>query len=78
VALTAFSQIAEIFRAHDSGMLRLLANLLKDESAATAIEYALIGALVAVAIIIGATALGTALNSMYVAVDSKVEAAVNP
>jgi pilus assembly protein Flp/PilA len=58
-------------------MLKRLARLRSDERGATAIEYALIGALVSVAIIIGATALGTAINAMYVSVDSKVEAAVN-
>jgi pilus assembly protein Flp/PilA len=38
---------------------------LKDESGVTAIEYGLIASLVAVAIIPGATALGTSLNSTF-------------
>jgi pilus assembly protein Flp/PilA len=37
----------------------------RDASGATAIEYGLIALLVAVAIIVGATALGSQLNSTY-------------
>lgn len=44
-------------------MRTLLARFVRDESGATAVEYGLIAALVAVAIIGGATALGTKLNS---------------
>ncbi len=36
-----------------------------DESGVTAIEYGLIAALVGVAIIVGATALGTKLNTLF-------------
>ena len=43
----------------------ILRSFLKDESGATAIEYALIGSLISVAIIGGITALGTANTSMY-------------
>lgn len=39
--------------------------LLKDESGATAIEYGLIASLIAVAIITGATTLGTNLGSTF-------------
>ncbi len=45
---------------------------LRDESAATAIEYGLIASLIAVAIIAGATALGTNLNSTFQAVASTI------
>ena len=38
---------------------------MKDESGVTAIEYGLIASLVAVAIIVGATALGTSLNATF-------------
>ena len=38
---------------------------LKDECAATAIEYALIGALISLAIVAGAGAMGNALNSKF-------------
>jgi pilus assembly protein Flp/PilA len=43
-----------------------------DESGATAIEYGLIGALVSVAIIVGAGALGTSVKLMFNAVAEKV------
>jgi pilus assembly protein Flp/PilA len=44
----------------------------QDEAGATAIEYGLIASLIAVAIIAGATALGTSLNSTFNAISSKV------
>ncbi len=46
--------------------MRTLANrFLKNKSGATAIEYGLIAALVAVAIIVGLTTLGTNLNGTF-------------
>ena len=39
--------------------------VLRDEQGATAIEYGLIAALVAVAIFVGAQALGTSLNTLF-------------
>jgi pilus assembly protein Flp/PilA len=45
--------------------MTLFARFLKDESGATAIEYGLIASLVAVAIITGATSLGTNLNKTF-------------
>ena len=47
---------------------------LRDEGGATAIEYALIAALVAVAIIVAVEALGTSLGGLYDAVAGKVTA----
>jgi pilus assembly protein Flp/PilA len=41
------------------------ANLLKDESGVTAIEYALIAALIAVAAIAAFTAVGTSLSTTF-------------
>ena len=58
-------------------MTKIFARLLKDESGATAIEYGLIAALISVALITGATALGDSLNnqfqnlSSYLDVDAK-------
>ena len=49
-----------------------LARFVKDEAGATAIEYALIATLISVAIIVGAGALGTKLNSTFEAVSTKV------
>jgi pilus assembly protein Flp/PilA len=45
--------------------LKHLARLLNDESGATAIEYGLIAALIAVGIIAAATTLGTNLNGVF-------------
>jgi pilus assembly protein Flp/PilA len=46
-------------------MSKLIARFAKDESGATAIEYGLIAALIAIAIIAGAGALGNALNTQF-------------
>ncbi|MCF3642848.1 Flp family type IVb pilin [Rhizobium sp. TRM95111] len=46
-------------------MKKIFARLVKDESGATAIEYGLIAALIAVALITGANALGGALNNQF-------------
>jgi pilus assembly protein Flp/PilA len=46
-------------------MLNLVNRFAKDESGATAIEYGLIATLIAVAIIVGAGALGTKLNAVF-------------
>ncbi|CAN0495160.1 unnamed protein product, partial [Phaeothamnion confervicola] len=43
----------------------LLAGFFRDESGATAVEYALLASLIAIAIIGGATALGTSLNNAF-------------
>lgn len=53
-------------------MFKLLANIIKDESGATAIEYGLIAALISVALITGAGALGSALNTQFNALSTKV------
>ena len=46
-------------------MAAMISRLLKDESGATAIEYGLIAALIAVALITGASTLGNALNTQF-------------
>ena len=46
-------------------MKKLLARFAKDESGATAIEYALIAAGIGIAILTGVNALGTALNAKF-------------
>jgi len=53
-------------------MTSLIARFLSDDRGATAIEYALIGGLISIAIILGAGTLGTKLGSMYEALASKV------
>jgi pilus assembly protein Flp/PilA len=51
-------------KTHD-GSFQMFARFLKDESGATAIEYGLIAALIAVAIIGGVTALGTQTGNTF-------------
>ena len=51
-------------------MSQSLARFLSDESAATAIEYGLIAAGIAVAIIVAVQGLGTALNTTFVSVST--------
>ena len=46
-------------------MSKLFANFVKDESGATAIEYGLIAALIALAIVVGAGALGNSINAQF-------------
>ena len=45
-----------------------LRTFVRDEEGVTAIEYGLIAALIALAIVIGAGALGTSLNNMFQAI----------
>ena len=51
----------------------LFLQFLKDESAATAIEYALIAAGIALAIVTAVNGLGTAVNSQYTAVNTSLK-----
>ena len=55
-------------------MKSLMTRFAKDESGATAIEYGLIATLIAVAIIVGATALGTQLNAVFKGISTKLVA----
>ena len=51
-----------------------IVRFVKDEEGVTAIEYGLLAALIALAIIIGATALGTNLNGLFTYIANKVKA----
>ena len=53
-------------------MKTILHRFVKDEFGVTAIEYGLIASLVAVAIIVGAAALGTQLNATFQGVSDTV------
>jgi len=53
-------------------MKTLMTRFAKDESGATAIEYGLIATLIGVAIILGATALGTQLNAVFNGIKNKL------
>ncbi|WP_042442253.1 Flp family type IVb pilin [Azospirillum sp. B510] len=55
-------------------MFGILRRLRKDDRGATAIEYGLLAALIAVAIIGGVSAVGGNLNSMFNAISSKISA----
>jgi pilus assembly protein Flp/PilA len=48
------------------------ARFASDRSGATAIEYALIATLISVAIVVGATALGVQLDTMFQAISERV------
>jgi pilus assembly protein Flp/PilA len=49
-------------------MSKLFARFVKDESGATAIEYGLIAALIALAIMVGAGTLGNSLNNQFMGI----------
>jgi pilus assembly protein Flp/PilA len=54
-------------------MTKIFARFLKDESGATAIEYGLIAALISVAIITSATAVGSKLGLLFDGIKTKLE-----
>lgn len=53
--------------------MKTLINFVKDESGATAIEYGLIAALVAVGLIAALTALGSSLQNIFNTVSSTLD-----
>jgi pilus assembly protein Flp/PilA len=58
---------------YSPGMKQKLLTFLKDESGATAIEYGLIAAGIAVAIITVVNGLGTKLNSKFTSISSQLK-----
>ena len=54
-------------------MLKIIRRFLRDESAATSIEYALIAALIGIVIITGVKAVGTKLSTSYANVSSNLK-----
>jgi pilus assembly protein Flp/PilA len=58
-------------------MLKTLMTFVKDESGATAIEYGLIAALVAVGLIAALTALGDSLSTIFYTISSELDTASN-
>ena len=56
-------------------MSKFVTRFLKNESGATAIEYGLIAALVAVVIITGLTSLGTSLNTKFSTIAANISTA---
>jgi pilus assembly protein Flp/PilA len=53
--------------------MKALVRFVKDESAATAIEYCLIASLVSIAIIVGVEGVGSTLNATYTTVANAVK-----
>ena len=51
-------------------MRNLLHRFIDDQSGVTAIEYALIGVLIAVVIVVAVTAVGTSLSGTFTAISS--------
>jgi pilus assembly protein Flp/PilA len=62
----------DIRQKESANMKTILKRFVKDESGATAIEYGLIASLIGVAIIAGASALGTSLNTTFQGISSKI------
>ena len=58
-------------------MSNLIARFAKDESGATAIEYGLIAALIALAIMVGAGSLGNSLNNQFSRISGKLDGTAN-
>ena len=56
--------------------MNTIARFMNDESGATAIEYGLIAALIAVGIIAAATALGTSLSNLFGEIETKLDGAI--
>jgi pilus assembly protein Flp/PilA len=56
-------------------MRKVISNLLRDESGATAIEYGLIAALISVVIIVAITAVGTQLSTTFNTISTKLSSA---
>jgi pilus assembly protein Flp/PilA len=54
-------------------MSKLFARFVKDESGATAIEYGLIAALIALAIMVGAGSLGNSINNQFGRIAGKLD-----
>jgi pilus assembly protein Flp/PilA len=53
--------------------MRMIARFLKDETAATAIEYALIASGIALAIVTAVNGIGTTLGSKFTAVNTSLK-----
>lgn len=57
--------------------MNIISRFVRDESGATAIEYGLIAALIAVVIITALTAVGTQLSAKFLAISTSVSTAGN-
>lgn len=59
-------------------MTKFITRFAKNESGATAIEYGLIAALIAVGIIVAATTLGGSLSGLFTGISSKLDTVTIP
>lgn len=59
-------------------MIKFLKSFRRDEEAATAIEYGLIAALIAIALIASLTAVGGSLSKIFGKVSSEIDTAGTP
>ena len=59
-------------------MFKMISKLIRDESGATAIEYGLIAAGIAVAIIAAVNTLGTTLNGTFTTVNGSIGGGAAP
>ena len=59
-------------------MLKFIRRFKKDTEGATAIEYALIVALIAIAAVLGMQAVGLSLSNFYNNLSDKMDTIVNP
>jgi pilus assembly protein Flp/PilA len=64
---------SDAFRSPEFQMSKLFTRFLQDESAATAIEYGLIAAGIALAIIAVVNGLGSNLNGMFTSINSSLK-----
>lgn len=60
-----------------SSMRTLISRFISDESGATAIEYSLIGVLIAIAIMVGATSLGNEIGRLFNYVGNNMNSATS-
>lgn len=56
--------------------MKKLISFLRDEEGATAIEYGLLAALIAIVMAVGATLLGVSLNTLFSGVANELDTAV--
>lgn len=58
-------------------IIAILKTLARDDSGATAMEYGLLAATISVAIILGAQAAGTALNTLFTNIGERLQTAAD-
>jgi pilus assembly protein Flp/PilA len=58
--------------------MKIIAQFAKEESGATAIEYGLIAALIALGIIAAATTLGSSISGVFNTISGRLDAVVVP